>query len=345
MFKTNCTLSSVMLNAVFIGLSTIVALAPLAQAEDAAPADASAGASTAASTSSEETPAPEKSKKAKKEKKDSKSWNGQWPKKGDAADKGSEAAVINRENGEEPEIKTDADKRPDKDEKKESKAGLDPNRPFNPEAIKEYNQGVEFQQQDMLNQAIQKYKHAIELDERLERAWCNLGLIYTSQRNFSKANDAFKKALVLKPNNPYSLNGMGSVLYSKNKLPEAMEKWQKAIEVDPNFFSVYFNMGNAWDNEKQFEKALDNYVMTIKTNGQMAEPYYKIGLIFEKQKHTAQAQAMLNRAIQLNPEGEFVADAKRQLAALDGVMGKDEGTDGDIKMRVLAPPSPEESNK
>lgn len=340
MIKTNGMLSSIKVSTAFIGLSTVIlSTVPYAMAEDA-PADGSA---PAANTTTSETPAPEKAKKNKKEKKDSKGWNGQWPKKGEPSDKaGSDAAVINRENGEEPEIKTDADKRPDKEEKKEAKASADPNRPFNPEAIKEYNQGVEFQQQDMLNQAIQKYKHAIELDERLERAWCNLGLIYTSQRNFSRANDAFKKALVLKPNNPYSLNGMGSVLYSKNKLPEAMEKWQKAIEVDPNFFSVYFNMGNAWDNEKQFEKALENYVMTIKTNGQMAEPYYKIGVIFEKQKHTAQAQAMLSRAIQLNPEGEFVADAKKQLAALDGVMGK-EDTDNEVKMRVLAPPIPEES--
>lgn len=226
---------------------------------------------------------------------------------------------------------------------KKDEGAKDPSRPFNPAAVRDYNQGVELQQQGFLNQAIQKYKSAIEADDRLEQAFCNIGLIYIAQRNFAKASDAFKKAIVLKPSNPFSLNGMGSVLYSKGKVADAMEKWQKAIEVDPNFYSAYFNMANAWKNEKDAQKALENYVLTIKTNPNMADAYYEVGLIFAKQKHAAQAICMLNKAMQLQPDGEFVAEAKKQVTALDGLMGKDDPADGEVKMNIVAPaPAPKE---
>lgn len=302
---------------------------------------------------SESAEATEKTKKQKK----SKGWNGQWPigskKKSDDNDKKSserdkaplDEQVTNKENGEEAKIPEAKDKKSEDTPAKEGeKTAADPNRPFSPDAIREYNQGVELQQQGFLNQAIQKYKSALVADDRIERAYCNLGLIYIAQRNFSKASDAFKKAIALKPNNPYSLNGMGSVFYSKGKLQDAMERWQKAVEVDPNFFSAYFNMANAWKNEKDFDKALEHYVMTIKTNPNMAEAYYEIGLIFAKQKHPAQAQTMLARALQLAPEGEFVADAKKQLSGIEGLMGKDDA-DNEVKMSIVAPPGKEASSE
>ncbi|MBX9687947.1 MAG: tetratricopeptide repeat protein [Candidatus Obscuribacterales bacterium] len=307
----------------FFGLSS--PLAAFSQ-EEQPTTDAAAAASSTAKTESE------KPAKKNKKKKSEKAATGQH-------DTPAEEAV-NKANGEEPEIKPE--KTTDtaaggKEEKKE--AALDPARPFSPEAIKEYNQGVELQQQGFLNQAIQKYKNALAADDRIERAHCNLGLIYIAQRNFAKASDAFKKALALKANNPFSLNGMGSVYYSKGKLQDAMERWQKAVEVDPNFFSAYFNMANAWKNEKDLDKALQNYVMTIKTNASMADAYYEIGLILAKQKHPAQAQTMLAKAVQLAPEGDFVADAKKQLSGIDSQMGKDEN-DGEVKMNVVAPPAP-----
>jgi tetratricopeptide (TPR) repeat protein len=240
----------------------------------------------------------------------------------------------------EPEIHAN---KKDEGKKEEGAKNQDPSRPFNPAAVRDYNQGVELQQQGFLNQAIQKYKSAIDADDRLEQAFCNLGLIYIAQRNFAKASDAFKKAIVLKPSNPFSLNGMGSVLYSKGKVAEAMEKWQKAIEVDQNFYSAYFNMANAWKNEKDLQKALENYVLTIKTNPNMADAYYEVGLIFAKQRHAAQAVCMLNKAMQLQPDGEFVAEAKKQVTALDSLMGKDDPADGEVKMNIVAP-APKEEN-
>ena len=310
----------------------------LAQTESSAPAAAAEAAPETPEKSGKKEK--EKKKKEKKAKAETETSVEGDDKPSVVKTKGTDGA-LEQSDPAEPEIKQG--KKGDDGAKKEDSAKQDPSRPFNPAAVRDYNQGVELQQQGFLNQAIQKYKSAIDADDRLEQAFCNIGLIYIAQRNFAKASDAFKKAIVLKPSNPFSLNGMGSVLYSKGKVAEAMEKWQKAIEVDQNFYSAYFNMANAWKNEKDMQKALENYVLTIKTNPNMADAYYEVGLIFAKQKHAAQAVCMLNKAMQLQPDGEFVAEAKKQVTALDGLMGKDDPSEGEVKMNIVAPPK-EESN-
>ncbi len=341
--------------------------APLTNFEPA-PTETVAPADAAKSNVIDDSAKPKKEKKKKKTKKDegNDSASAGPGAKSTTADNGKAPAAeeaVNKTNGEEGEIRSAKVKKKEeeaaakeaaKEEKKDDKSASvpDPSRPFAPEAIRNYNQGVELQQQGFLNQAIQKYKAALEADDRIERAYCNLGLIYIAQKNFSKANDAFRKALAIKPNNPFSLNGMGSVYYSKGKLQDAMERWKKAVEVDPNFFSAYFNMANAWKNERDLDKALENYVMTIKTSPNMADAYYEVGMIFQREKHPAQAQCMLAKAVQLAPDGDFVADAKKQLGSLQNLMGKEEN-DGEVKMNVVAPPSnnsgkeseSEESNK
>lgn len=224
-----------------------------------------------------------------------------------------------------------------------AKAPLDPNRPYSEDCIRAYNAGVELHQQGFLNQSIQKYKEAITADDRIEPAYCNLGLIYCAQRNWSRAMDIFKKAIALKPNNPFTLNGMGSVLYSRGKLKEAIEHWQKALEADPNFASAYFNMGNAYENEKDGDKALANYVMSIKVNPNMADAYYKIGCLFAKQKHNAQAHTMLAKALQLSPDADFVTDARKQLSGIAGQFSKEEN-ETEVKMNIVAPMQNETGN-
>ncbi len=226
----------------------------------------------------------------------------------------------------------------DPEMKNSAQAQGEDKRPYAEAAVKHYNRGVELHQSGFLNQAIAEYRGAIEADSRMEEAYSNLGLIYAAQRNYSKAVDAFNKALVLKPGRPTTLNGLGTVLYARGKVQEAMEKWKQAIATDPNFASAYYNMGNALENEKDYPAALNAYVNALRINPGMADAFYRSGTLLNRDKHTAQANVLLSKAIELAPDADFVRDAKKQLSALEGQFsgGSDEP---EVKMNVLPPPS------
>jgi tetratricopeptide (TPR) repeat protein len=213
--------------------------------------------------------------------------------------------------------------------------------PYKDEAVRHYNRGHDLHKQGFYNQAITEYRAALTADDRMEEAYTNIGLIYAAQKNYPKAMDAFKKSLAINPRRTNALNGLGTVLYARNKPEEAMQMWKKAVEIDPNFGSAYFNMGNALENLKDFKGAIDAYVSAIGINPSLADAYFHIGSIYAKQKHPAQAKLLLARAVELQPAGEFVREAKKTMTALD-VEYADRGTEvPEVKMNIMAPPSAE----
>lgn len=218
-----------------------------------------------------------------------------------------------------------------------SSTPLDPNRPYSPEAIKHYNRGVELHQQAFLNQAIEEYRQALAADDRLERAWSNLGTIYTSQRSYAKATEAFERALQLKPDRPTTLNGLATLLYARNKVEEAKEKWKQVLSIDPKFASAAHNIGNACEGEKKYNEAIEWYIKAVDINPKMADALHRMGSIYQKQGHSAQAELMFERALEVSPEGDFAKDARKQIGVIKSEFAKELAGQGDVKMNVVPP--------
>ncbi len=198
---------------------------------------------------------------------------------------------------------------------------------FKKEAIIKYNQGLELYQQGNFNKAIEAYKKAIEIDDRMDRAYCNLGLTYIAQKNYTKAREAINKALSIKPDRAASLNGLASILYYQGKKEEAIEKWQETVKVDKNYASAYLNMGNAMESLGQTEEAHKAYATALTLKPDLPEAFYSLGILMIKEKKEVQALYLLGRAVELSPESEFARDARKQIASLKGQFDKDAGPD------------------
>ncbi len=211
-------------------------------------------------------------------------------------------------------------------------------RPYSEEAVKHYNRGVELHQSGFLNQAIAEYRAAIEADDRMEEAWSNLGNIYAAQKSFTKSSEALQKALSLKPDRPTTLNVYGTVLYARGKVEEAKEKWRQAIKIDPKFASAYHNLGNALEYEHKTGEAIANYVKAMEVNPNMADAYYRIGNIYYKEGQLGQAETLLKKGVALEPDAEWVRDAKKSLTYIQSAFAS-EPRPRDVKMNVIGPPT------
>lgn len=196
---------------------------------------------------------------------------------------------------------------------------------YDPEAVKHYNRALEWHNSQFLNKAIEEYKAALKVDDRLEPAYSNLGLIYISQKNLPKAQEAFEKALALKPNGSKSLNGMASVLFAQKQVQKAIDTWKKAIQFDPKFAPAYFNMGTALESQGNNQEALDAYVRAVSIAPTMADAYYRMGLLLKKMDHPAQAKVLLMHAVKIEPESEFARDARKQINAISEKFAKEGG--------------------
>jgi superkiller protein 3 len=73
----------------------------------------------------------------------------------------------------------------------------------------------------------------------------NLGVALKAKGQLEEAIEAYRKAIQLDPNYANAYSNLGSALYDKGQLEEAIEAYRKAIQLDPNYADAYGNLALA----------------------------------------------------------------------------------------------------
>ena len=63
--------------------------------------------------------------------------------------------------------------------------------------------GIKAAQRELWNEALYRWKRAVEVDPTYAAAYNNLAIGYEQQGDFEKARAAYEKAIELNPNNTY----------------------------------------------------------------------------------------------------------------------------------------------
>src|SRR6267154_1968206 len=90
--------------------------------------------------------------------------------------------------------------------------------------------------------AAELYLKAIEEQDCVSDAYCNLGIIESKQRNTTKAFDCFTTSLKFNPRHSEAHYNLGNLYFDANDFRLAQIHYEMAAEVDPSFPNVYFNL-------------------------------------------------------------------------------------------------------
>lgn len=90
--------------------------------------------------------------------------------------------------------------------------------------------------------ASELYRQAIEEQDCVADAYCNLGIIESKQGNTTKAFDCFTTSLKYNPRHFESHFNLGNVYFDINDFRLAQIHYEMAAEVEPLFPNVYFNL-------------------------------------------------------------------------------------------------------
>lgn len=135
-------------------------------------------------------------------------------------------------------------------------------------------------------QAIVLFKKALQLDPRSMRACFQLGLVFTSQKDYAAA----------------------------------IESYQKAIALNPRFPDTFFNLAFVYAVAKDYAKAEEMYAQTVALKPDyLDEALFNLALIQDRQDKKQQSLANLKKALMVNPENQSV---QNYLKKLQGVSEK-----------------------
>ena len=104
--------------------------------------------------------------------------------------------------------------------------------------------------------AAELYLKAIENQDCVAGAYCNLGILESQGGNSTRAFDCFTTALKQDPRHSEAHYNLGNLYFELNDFRLAQIHYEMAAEVDPSFANAFFNLALVQSINKDFAAAI-----------------------------------------------------------------------------------------
>jgi tetratricopeptide (TPR) repeat protein len=111
------------------------------------------------------------------------------------------------------------------------------------EAEKYYAEGLRYDLEDNLEEAVKRFSKAIACSTNYIKAFDKRGVAYTKMCKFGKAIKDFNIVIEMNPNSAEGYSHRGIVYYCIDNYAKAKADYTKAIELDINYAKAYYNRG------------------------------------------------------------------------------------------------------
>ncbi len=168
------------------------------------------------------------------------------------------------------------------------------------------NDGHLLKEEGKINQAIEQYLKALQINPKYIPALNQLAAIYESRKEFNQANIYYKHIVELQPENSLAQIKLGSALLEKGNIKSAITAYQKALtfkQEQPAL--IYRELGNALNQNDQIEEAIAAYTEAIKLNLEDPVIYRMLAASQLKFGDYTGGIASYQKAIDLNSQQPF----------------------------------------
>jgi Flp pilus assembly protein TadD len=113
----------------------------------------------------------------------------------------------------------------------------------NPDCSMAYNNlGSLLYDQGHMEEAMEYYRKAIQIDPNNCEAFINLGIAFAARGESDKAIESYRRAIQIHPNDCDTLNNLGSTLAREGRIDQAIKNYRQAIQINPNHCSALNNL-------------------------------------------------------------------------------------------------------
>ena len=163
------------------------------------------------------------------------------------------------------------------------------------------SRGIMYGNQGKYEQSITDFSEAIRCDSSLSHAYYNRALCYKHSEKYHKAIDDNTTAIRLNPSYISAYINRGNCYAELEQYDHAIYDYDKAIELDSSNAMPYSNRGNCYGELKQIERAIQDYDKAIELDSNYAVAYYNRGNRYSDWKQYERAIQDYDKAIELDP--------------------------------------------
>ncbi|TGE28914.1 tetratricopeptide repeat protein [Hymenobacter metallicola] len=143
----------------------------------------------------------------------------------------------------------------------------------------------------------------------------NEGLIRAHFGELAAALACFEQALELDPTNSYAFNNRGYTRNRAGQYAEAVPDFRRALELNPGFAYSHANLGLALLMLGETDEGLGHIRYSLRLDDANSYAYRNLGIYHLQRGELDQARQQFDRAWELNPATDLLADYRGQLQA------------------------------
>jgi tetratricopeptide (TPR) repeat protein len=194
------------------------------------------------------------------------------------------------------------------------------------EMKKTFEEGVAASKANNHDEAIAKFTHAAELNDKCFDCFYNIGYSEAQKKDYDKAEVAYKKAIEIKPDYGEAYSALANTYNAQRKFDQASAASAKAMELSGsgaggsaagggnadamfNQGVILWNAGKIAEAKKQFEGA-------VAANPDHAESHYQLGMALVNEGNLPGAATEFETYLKLTPAGPNAATAKGILGTI-----------------------------
>jgi tetratricopeptide (TPR) repeat protein len=171
-----------------------------------------------------------------------------------------------------------------------------------PTADSYLRQGMELQRAGQYQKAVEVYRQALALDNKLLGAQVNLGIVLMALEKFEEAITAFRAAATLLPNDAHPLVLLGGAYAGARRDFDAIDTFKEALRLDPNMVEADLGLAAIYTKLGRQDDAEAAMLRAVQLRANDPELQFQLGTLYITREAWDPALTALNRVRDLKPD-------------------------------------------
>jgi tetratricopeptide (TPR) repeat protein len=143
--------------------------------------------------------------------------------------------------------------------------------------------------------------------------WFREGCALEASGSFSAAADAYRRSIELDPGLAAAHTNLGNLAHRQGRRGEAREHYERALALDGEQPEARYNLANLLDELGESERAVAEWSRVLALHPGFADAHYNLAVALARLGKRRRARLHLERYLELEEEGEWVASAQQLL--------------------------------
>lgn len=170
-----------------------------------------------------------------------------------------------------------------------------------------YDKGITFQNKNRMEEALDAYNHAIEIEPNNEYSWYNKGEVLENLMEYDDAIEAYTKVTDINPNNADAWFSQGFLDCCEYKVySSAINTFNQALKILPNHIPSLYYKGFALSEQNQTEEAIKCFLKAINLEPEYRIAKYDAEKLLDKICQTTHAPKTLQNLLNNFPDNVII---------------------------------------